>query len=377
MPPDPAGGWSRACLALKDAIAIPQPAIWRANGLVLDSAGKIIPQASLWRNEEELPCPEPEITGPMERLEGRYLWLGPIVDHFGHLLTEGLSRLWALDVAGGDFDGLLYVSKRPGPLAVRGSLPRRIFRLFGVKLPLIAVREPTLVSELVVPGQGLGLGEIAKGTPEMHAFARRALARIAPETGTPRIYLSRSQLTGTEGRVLAERILEQNFAASGYSVVHPQTLPLDRQVALYKGAAVIVGSEGSALHLAALAAGDLQRAAVIYRRKSHFGGSLVDQLDAFTGARTIGIDAVRAIWSPKHSGRSTDFRTLAELDFAALREGLVASGFIAEGAPWRLPEDEDLLAELDAADQASGQPLMRYDAEPTGISPKPARLKLS
>ena len=267
------------------------------------------------------------------RLEGRHLYAGQFWVHFGHFLSESTARLWA-DASG--LDGIVFVPKRPARSIEPLGWQSDFLRLAGLgDLPLRILRAPTEVERLVVPGQGFGLGEIARGTPEMHALARRIAAAV-PEGDGGDLYLSRSGLSGSEGSALCEEVLEENLAASGYEIFHPQAHPLPEQIGRYRAARRIVSLDGSALHLFGFAGHAGQKVAMVKRRTSSAWGNIARQLEGFCGIEPLIVDAVAADWSPEGKGFG-DRQSWGQLDFARLRDALVAGGFVDEGAPWRVP----------------------------------------
>lgn len=71
----------------------------------------------------------------------------------------------------------------------------------------------------------------------------------AADPGVARLYLSRSRLS-PECRLLAgEDQLDEELRGRGWSVVYPETLPLQEQLRLLAEARIIAGCVGSAMHL--------------------------------------------------------------------------------------------------------------------------------
>ena len=67
------------------------------------------------------------------------------------------------------------------------------------------------------------------------------------------VYLSRARLGGNLRRARNEVEIEAVVAARGFQVLHPQEMSISEQVAAMRGADVVAGCDGSALHLAAFA----------------------------------------------------------------------------------------------------------------------------
>lgn len=138
---------------------------------------------------------------------------------------------------------------------------RALLRLAGyrdTKIRIVRSR-PAEVVALKVPERPVALKAWAR--PEAAALWERI--GQAAETLSPRsrVYLSRSHFhrvhnydpAAARSTPAWDDHLEAAFTAAGFTVVHPETLPLEEQLAIVRGADVIAGQAGSALHLTAFA----------------------------------------------------------------------------------------------------------------------------
>jgi hypothetical protein len=346
LPPDPGGGWSRAVVALRDAVAVPPTvsALVQAAG-VLAADGTPCPLAVTWRGGRAMMTPPARPDGPVARLPGRHLYAGQLWAHFGHFLCESLPRLWALDHAG-PVDGIVVLPKRPGTPAALLPWQREMLALFGIDAPIHILNRPTEVEELLIPGQGFGIGPMFAGTPEFRAFVRDRFARAIASAGPDRLYLSRSALGGAEGGILAERQIEARMEAAGYTVFHPQKHPIAAQVAAYRAARAVVGPDGSAFHMLAFADPAPRDVAVILRRSLGVPDGIATHIAAFTGRAPRMIDALVADWVPEGTGRANR-NAFGQVDFAQLQAALTDGGFIPPGPPWPAPRFRDIRAEAE------------------------------
>lgn len=376
-PPDPAGGWSRATRRVPGAVVLPPAtsALVQACG-VLDAQGRFCAASATWRGLRATMVAPAAPPAPVAHLAGRHLWCGQLWSHFGHFLCESLARLWALDVLGNDLpDSLVFVPKRPVTAdeaaadpapgnAVLMRFQRDCLDLLGVTIPVTLIDRPTAVEELIVPGQGFGLGAISTATPEFRAFiGARFAPDVAPEGGE-RLYLARSALGGREGGALLEERLEENLAREGYEICHPQQHAIADQVARYRAARAVVGLDGSAFHLFAFAGQPGQagrpdrRAAIILRRNSQVYRPLAAHVGAFTGVPPAIIAALSADWVPEGRGRAGRY-SFGQLDFPALAAGLHAAGFIAGSEGWHWPRWREQKAAIAAIEADQGIVLKR------------------
>lgn len=231
-------------------------AVHDADGALVKSSQKLCVGANTWAPADPRSV---KINPKAGRLEGRWLYGGHWMQHFGHFLAETLTTLWpAEDVVGLVFHKYL---KRPWSedpwqttlvgLAGYGGLPIRV----------VDGKAPLRVESLVVPGRAV----VAHGWA--HPQAREVWDRIAAPfrgRGTARkVFLSRSAHNAerreaghrSAGRSTAEwdAAVDDAFHRAGFLVVYPETLSVDVQLELATSASLIAGASGSALHLSAFA----------------------------------------------------------------------------------------------------------------------------
>lgn len=321
-------GLSDQFLCLDEAIVCPLDPATGACG-VLDANGEFMEFSREFpRPRKAAFAPDPDrIRARLERLEGAHLYAGWLRPHFGHMLVEATSRLWALDELAGAVQSVLFIPSAPKSIwrARRQYLP--LLTLFTGGLDPRPVTAPMVVERLYLPDPGFGHEARMRGSPRYRAYMRaRVAADIAP-IGGEKLYISRSALKDTKGGVFGEDRIEAMFAAQGYEIYHPQNHPARDQLARYRAARLVAGLDGSAFHMAALALPPEAKVAVIARRKASIQTYLTEQLRLFTSADVINIDAISEMWVNQGATR-IDYSSVGEIDFAALHAGLVAQGFL-------------------------------------------------
>ncbi|WP_299041064.1 FkbM family methyltransferase [uncultured Tateyamaria sp.] len=332
--PDPSGGWSERIQTCENAIIKPsETSGFISHSGVQTAQGRDVPIAAHWRNKRRSTLPFKRLKTQANPLDGRWVWGGVLYSNFAHFIAESLGRLWALDVVQGEIDGIVFVPRRPGGATECKSFQTEMFKALGVDVPIKVVDQPHQVGELIVPGQGFGLGAIIAGTPSYRRFRDARFARdIAPEGGD-KLYISRSQLPFDRGVLLGEQEIEAHLQADGYEIFHPQKHTIPEQIARYKAARHVVSCDGSALHLLAFCGMRDQHVAMIMRRQSTASTMIERHLTSFTGRAPLAIKALKTTWENPISHRAR--MALGEPDMAQVQTALAEGGFIAPGgAPW-------------------------------------------
>ncbi len=332
--PLPEGGWSERIVTLSDAVVVPpdESAFVQPAG-VLTRDGDYCPEGALWRKFRPLTTqPEKPKVRPA-KLSGRWLWGGVLWAHFGHFLVESSARLWALEHVEGPIDGVLFMPKRPKVGDTVRGFQREFVGLMAPDLPIRVATEPTEVEELIVPGQGFGLGKITQGTSNFRdAIHNRFACDVEPD-GASKIYISRSALGISKGGLLGEERLEELLIKQGYDIFHPEKYDLRTQVSRYKAAKHVVAADGSALHLFAMVGRSDQKVAMILRRKGGANNLLAANVAHFTGSEPIVVDALHTEWVRSSKGKSNR-QSFGELNHKLIGRALVDGGFVDPHTEW-------------------------------------------
>ena len=248
-------------------------------GSVHDAEGRLVVEAQRsWQGDMNAPrAVDPDrvdVPAQCRRLSGRWIYAGHWTSHFGHFLVEVLTNLWP-DPAETNVSGILVHRSFRGPSPVyagaSGALrtpqlsdwQRDLLDLAGyggLKVRVVRGR-PVRVDELVVPSRPVLLKSWAQ-EPAVALWRRVADAANPPEATGGKVFLSRARHHegASSGRDKVrttpewERLVEARFLEAGYWRFHPEEVPVGRQIGVVKGADVVAGFAGSALHLTALAA---------------------------------------------------------------------------------------------------------------------------
>jgi len=185
---------------------------------------------------------------PAERtLEGpHFYWDSEFRGHFGHVMTEMLSRLWALDEARRhhpDLKILMAMNKDRG----LGSHEVAVLEAFGTTREEITfvngpVRVPTLLAATPMFSQP---DYVHPRIVEVWDRLGEHLAGRAPQRDYPRRFFVARRIEKRPCRNAAE--VEQLFAARGFEIVYPEDYPLAEQARMFREAETIAGFAGSGL----------------------------------------------------------------------------------------------------------------------------------
>lgn len=191
----------------------------------------------------------PDNLRPRGTLAGNYYQLDSTFSgHFGHFVTEVLSRFWGWDRAK-ELIPDLKVILRKHPREPEPYLERRFFEAYGIAPDDIVWTDRPVYLESVVSASPMWHNAAPyyahPGLREVWERLRLALIdRTAP--AHERIFVSRgAQWVRRTCRNRCE--VEQFFKSNGFTVVYPEDHDLSQQAGIFAGATIIAGFGGSAM----------------------------------------------------------------------------------------------------------------------------------
>ncbi|NYE75528.1 glycosyltransferase family 61 protein [Microlunatus parietis] len=187
---------------------------------------------------------------PKDALPGHYYQLDcENPGHFGHLMTEVISRLWGWDAAKAEIPDLKALFRIRFPHERDPALERRLFTAYGIdEDDIVWADHPVYVESLVA------------ATPQFHNqrphYVHPGLIDTWRRIGEKLINRSvetHDQIFISRQDTLSNRVcrnareVERWFADHGFTIIYPETLDLGEQAGIFAGARVIAGFGGSAL----------------------------------------------------------------------------------------------------------------------------------
>jgi capsular polysaccharide biosynthesis protein len=187
---------------------------------------------------------------PRDTLAGSYYLLdSSYAGHFGHLMTEGLSKLWGWDLAKARNPDLKAIYRLGQPHHQQNRLEPQLFAAYGIApQDIVGVDHPVWVEEMIGATPMWHNHEPHYVHPDMAAVWDR-LGGGLPASDKPvadRIFVSRPPETKNRA-CRNSTVVEDLFAAHGFEIVYPERLSLPDQAGVFRNARVVAGFGGSAL----------------------------------------------------------------------------------------------------------------------------------
>ncbi|MCC4231103.1 glycosyltransferase family 61 protein [Sphingobium soli] len=196
---------------------------------------------------------------PNRRYEGRYLFAGPLWNHFGHVLVDCIHRLWALLEKPDRYEAIVFANVqnlRARSVPQIPSFVPHLLDLMGLPaIPIIFVDEATEFEILDIPELGsiykIGLSPGYRPYLERYQEAITKRTALFREKTPTRIFYGRGHAL-RDGGVIGSSYFEKSLKHAGFLSCVPEDLSLRLQFAYLLQAEEIIFEEGSSIHLTEL-----------------------------------------------------------------------------------------------------------------------------
>jgi len=245
--------------AIATPVVIKHPPDGKISGCLYSSDGKIIHLSQRFGggNNDLYPCDDSEKIEPgslenVLKINGRCIYLGHYMTHYGHFLVEMLSTFWCYD----DFNFYDYFVFHP--FVFGEGLPiyiKEAFHVFGISSErLIFIQSNTLIEQITIPERLVKLNKSANiHIRPVYSYLVKYFLNVSNNQEHLLhgfYYLSRVRISRANGHrvVINEPLIEKNLRAMGFMIIYPELLSFSEQIVLINNAKVVCGLSGSALH---------------------------------------------------------------------------------------------------------------------------------
>ena len=188
---------------------------------------------------------------PVEKPEYRdetVVYCGYLVNHWGHFLIEGVTRLWYFLENDPTVDKYVFFVDENEERQIKGNY-REFLELLKIWDKLEIINKPTTYREVIVPE--LGIHMRTAYTPKLVKVFDTIADNVIPEPDweTPeKIYYSRSQFAKGIPFEFGFDSLDNFFAKNGYTILFPEKVPLGRMIHYIRNSKVVATLSGSLPH---------------------------------------------------------------------------------------------------------------------------------
>ncbi len=351
----------------------PQSEGWRIRASVFDANQDPVPEAVCWLTHRQIATiarSHPR-KNRIKRLPGTWLFGGRFFPHFGHFLTETLSRLWALDHIDQPIEGVLFFPTQNDCQESAAKMFAQLSEILDVPIKYKICDEFYRVDRLIIPPQASGLGRLSLSSPDLRDFITTHMKRDLEPTGHDKIYISRSGQFNKVGRsFLGEARLEELLRAQGYIIFHPQDHSWGDQLRHYLSATHILGPDGSPFHMVNFTGRSDVNVGVIQRRPGHDANQMAHQGELYGLKNVHALPHLGRYWGSAGDRRS-GLRMVCEVKFADLCKDLKNRDFISKKARWRNLTDTKIKQALLAQAKLAGADQRPVDTAASSLADFP------
>lgn len=215
-----------------------------------------------------------------KKVQGAYIFGGPIFNNFGHFIAECIHRCWVYEFAqkelGLKIDAVIFTPQ----------VRRRFswFRTKTYKLPTVYVDilnylgipaekitcafTPKIFTKLIVAQQASYFRGQAEPQSAYLEYLERCFAKASVNTTAPshkKLYVSRRDFS-LRGAYAGEQYIQQFLETQGFEPYYPEQHSIISQLVTYKQAQEIIFAEGAALHILELVGKLNAKVSVLCRR---------------------------------------------------------------------------------------------------------------
>jgi hypothetical protein len=278
------------------------------------------------------------IPSDLEQYRDPVIFLGTSTSHYGHVITDMMARLWALQRV----DPSTKVLFLPLESNLIERQPMRAI-LEALDIPshrILTVSKPTQFEKVLCPIPAIQWGSnVYDGFVSPHAAVASAIGRGDPDLQRP-VYLSRRGLGSRYRQIISEDLIELSLEKAGFLVVRPELLKFQDQVEIFRGDYPVIGVIGSALHTLLFRESRAPKPVGLLTSTGVHGRFLL--ADAVVGSRSTYISCMSEKVDPSSEGPVPLNNQVFEIDVQIAMTALEESGLLNfKGSRNRRADSED------------------------------------
>ena len=237
----------------------------------------------------------------VELVNKKCIFIGSIHPVYGHAITDTLRKLWFLKTDKGqrfiEEEGYIvtFITTKNSELP---QWQMKIFDLAGIDSSiLVHIRETTQFKTIIVPDDSLfSENNIIEYTKEFRStideIKNNALKKsLAIKSYPENLYFTRENCSLLI-REMGEPYIENIFKEQGFTIVAPETYPIEEQIAMLVHCKRFAATESSCSHAAIFCNKDCE---VIILRKADYVNKYSLMIADFVGNNTVFVDANQSI----------------------------------------------------------------------------------
>lgn len=212
-------------------------------GGVVDSQGQYVALSCIeGRVQFDYPFESPEYR------DETVVYCGYLVNHWGHFLIEGVTRLWYFLENDPSVDKYVFFLDENEEREIRANY-REFLELLKIWDKLEIINKPTTYREVIVPE--LGIRCRSSYIPQLVKVFDTIADNVVPEPSweTPeKLFYSRSQFAKGIPFEFGFDTIDNFFEKNGYTILYPEKVPLSRMIHYIRNARVVATLSGSLPH---------------------------------------------------------------------------------------------------------------------------------
>ena len=212
-------------------------------GGVVDCDGNYVELSSIpLRVQYSYPFENPEYR------DEKVVYCGYLVNHWGHYLIEGVTRLWYFLENDATIDKYVFFLDENEEREFKGNY-REFLELLKIWDKLEIINKPTTYREVIVPERGIVC--LKSYSPKLLSVFDTVAENVIPDPSweTPeKIYYSRSRFQKGMQFEFGFAALDNFFEKNGYTILYPEKVPLSRMIHYIRNAKVVASLPGSLPH---------------------------------------------------------------------------------------------------------------------------------